>query len=120
MSVDRLTTEAFEKYIQANVIVFIDFWADWCVPCKTFAKIYEEVATKNPEIKFASVNIEEEKALAQTLHLQSVPHLMIFKEGIAIYSEAGILPASILNDLIMQAIQADVSEIRAHMEQEGS
>ncbi|MBA4697447.1 MAG: thioredoxin family protein [Legionella sp.] len=118
MSVHVLTAEGFEKYILEHTIVFIDFWAEWCAPCKAFAEIYEQVAAQNPHIKFAKVNIEQEKTLADILHLQSIPHLMIFKEGIAIYSEAGTLPLSVLNELITQACMADVSSIRARLEEE--
>ena len=102
----------FEAYINKNSIVFIDFWAEWCAPCKAFAKVYEAIAKEYPDIQFAKVNIEEEQELSDSLQIRSIPHLMIFKEGILIYSEAGSMPESTLKDLVKQAIAADVTEIK--------
>ncbi len=111
-----LETKQFEDLLKNNEIVLIDFWADWCAPCKQFATVYEHLAEQNPSLLFAKVNIEEEAELAESLHIRSIPHLMIFKQGILIYSDAGSMPESILNDLVQQAIKADVSEIRAKID----
>ena len=100
-----------ESLTNQNDIVFVDFWATWCAPCRQFAVVFEQVAAKHPNISFAKVNIEEEQALAETFHIQSIPHLMVFKQGIVIYSEAGSMPESALDDLVQQAIAADVSKI---------
>ena len=115
-----VTAQHFEGFIQKNPIVFFDFWASWCEPCRQFGRIYEQVAEGHPEIVFAKINIETETELAETFQIRSIPHLMVFKQGIVIYSEAGSMPASTLKELVQQAIAADVTEIRAQLDKEGS
>ncbi|KTD16155.1 thioredoxin [Legionella jordanis] len=112
MTINNLKAEQFEAIVENNKIVFIDFWAEWCAPCKQFAMVYEKVAQQNPNVYFAKINIEEETELAEVFQIRSIPHLMIFKDGIVIYSEAGSMPESTLKELVKQAIEADVSEIR--------
>ena len=107
-----LGSKLFDNTIKTNEIVFVDFWAEWCAPCKQFARVYEQVAEQNPTIKFTKVNIEEEVELAESFQIRSIPHLMVFKQGILIYSEAGSMPESTLKDLVNQALSVDVSEIR--------
>lgn len=102
----------FESLIKENEIVFIDFWAEWCAPCKQFSRVYEEVSGEFPTILFTKVNIEEQKDLAEFFDILSIPHLMIFKESIAIYSEAGSMPASTLRELAHQALDADMTELK--------
>ena len=111
-----ISNEQFESLIKDNEIVFIDFWASWCAPCKQFAHVYEKVAGLYERIVFAKINIEEESALAETFQIRSIPHLMVFKQGIVIYSEAGSMPESTLKELVQQAMDADVSEIRAQLD----
>ena len=102
----------FESLIMTNSIVFVDFWATWCAPCMQFSAVYETVAKEYPSIVFATVNIEHEPSLAELFSIRSIPHLMVFKEGIAIYSESGSMPASTLKELADQALLGDVSTIR--------
>ncbi len=109
--VQALTADEFEAFLAKPIIMFVDFWAQWCAPCRQFAHVYEQVAQKYKNIVFAAIDIEKEAALAEALHIQSVPHLMVFKEGIAIYSDSGFVPESVLHELAEQAIQADVSDI---------
>lgn len=113
-----LTAAGFESLINEHEIVFIDFWAEWCAPCKQFATVYERVSEQYPNIAFAKVNIEEQQDLADFFEIRSIPHLMVFKEGIVIYSDAGSIPESTLKELAQQALDADVTEIRAQIEEE--
>ena len=108
----------FESIIQDNEIVCMDFWASWCAPCKQFADVYERVAGAYDTVFFGKVNVEDETELAELFQIRSIPHLMVFKEGIAIYSESGSMPESTFKELIEQAIAADVSDIRAQLDEE--
>lgn len=106
----------FETLINEHKIVFVDFWAPWCAPCRQFEVLYEQAAINNRDIEFAKINIEEEPELAEAFHIQSIPHLLVFKLGIVIYSESGSMPESILTELVQQARDADVSELRAKID----
>ena len=117
--IQSISSKQFESLISDNDIVFIDFWAQWCAPCKQFAHVYERVAALNNTIVFAKINIEEEPELAETFQIRSIPHLLIFKQGIVIYSEAGSMPESTLKELVQQAVDVDVSKIRAQLDSDG-
>ena len=113
MSTQPMDQNNFEILIAEHPLVFVDFWAHWCVPCKSFFPIYEQVASENPDLLFATVSLEKESQLAKDFNVLSIPHVMVFKEGIAIFSESGLLPLSALRDLVIQAKKADVSKIKA-------
>ncbi|MGE3919486.1 MAG: thioredoxin [Gammaproteobacteria bacterium] len=108
MSVTILTQESFDQAIEQNEIVFIDFWAQWCGPCLSFAPIFTEVANANPDILFAKINISEESQLASDFNIRSIPNLMVFKKGVIIFSQAGLLPKEALVDLVEQARKAEL------------
>tara|TARA_Y100000588_G_C13606888_1_gene649501 strand:- start:14 stop:373 length:360 start_codon:yes stop_codon:yes gene_type:complete len=110
--VQELIQQDFEKVIQDNEIVVIDFWAKWCAPCLQFAKTYAKVANIETDVLFTKVNIEQQAELAEIFQVRSIPHLVIFKREIAIYSEAGSMPESTLKELIQQARDVDVSDIQ--------
>jgi thioredoxin 1 len=116
-SVQSVLGSEFEKLIADNEIVIVDFWAKWCSPCKHFAPIYEKTAKKYPDITFAQIDVEKEQELSEAFEIRSIPHLMVFKKGIAIYSESGSMPESTLKELVEQALKADVSDIVAKLEE---
>lgn len=116
MPVTELTTQSFEKTVFENKLVFVDFWAPWCAPCTAFGQIYEKLSDEYKDVLFTKVNIEKETELSDVFSIQSIPHLMIFKDGIVIYSESGSMPQSTLKELVVQAKEVDVSKVREEIE----
>lgn len=116
MATVELNEETLEKTIVENDIVIIDFWAPWCGPCKSFGPIYEEVSEKYPDIVFAKVNTEDEQAIGAHFQIRSIPTLMIFREQIVLFSEAGMLPASGLEQVIQQVKELDMEKVKADIE----
>lgn len=119
----ELTQENFDTTITDNDIVVVDFWADWCGPCKMFAPTFEAASEKHPEIVFGKVDTEAEQSLAGAAGIQSIPTLMVFREKVLLFSQAGALPPAALDDLLSQvkgldmvAVHAEVEKQRAEME----
>ncbi len=112
MAVVNLTQENFDQVVNQAPFVLVDFWAPWCGPCQSFAPVFEAVAERHPDIVFAKVNTEEEQALAAQFQIRSIPTLMIIRDNIIIFSQPGALPESALEDLIQQAKQLDMDEVR--------
>lgn len=107
-----LTAETFEKTIVDNDIVLIDFWADWCGPCKMFAPWYESVSQKHGDVVFAKVDTEAEQALAAHFQIRSIPTLMAFRDDILVFSQPGALPEHALEDLVGQIKALDMDDVR--------
>ncbi|MDH5518453.1 MAG: thioredoxin [Gammaproteobacteria bacterium] len=118
MAVIELTKENIEETITSNEIVLIDFWAPWCGPCKSFAPIYEEVAGNNDGVVFAKVNTEDEQELAGHFQIRSIPTLMIFRQQIVLYSEAGMLPAPALQEIVDKVKSLDMEQVKKDIEAE--
>lgn len=115
MATTELTLDAFEDTVSGDGIVLIDFWAEWCGPCKSFGPVFEAAAEKHDDINFVKVDTEVEQELAGALAIRSIPTLMIFRDGIQLFSQAGALPAPALEDLIGQVRELDMDEVRAEV-----
>jgi thioredoxin len=112
MATVAITKETLQDTIANNDIVIIDFWAPWCGPCKSFAPTYEAVSEKHSNIVFAKVNTEDEQELAASFQIRSIPTLMIFRDQIAIFSQAGMLPESALEEVIGKVNELDMDQVR--------
>ncbi len=105
----------FKQKIEKSGITFIDWWAEWCGPCRAFAPTYEKVAAANPDITFAKVDTEAEQELAGSFQIRSIPTLMIFRDGILLFTQPGALPKSALEELVGKVRGLDMDQVRAEM-----
>ena len=115
MSTQTLTRQNFESTVLAGGIVFVDFWASWCGPCRQFAPTYEAASEKHEDIVFGKVDTEEQQMLAASAQMSSIPTLMAFREGILVFSQPGALPASALDQVIDAVKGLDMEEVRAEV-----
>ena len=115
MATLNMTLVKFEETIENNGIVFFDFWAAWCGPCRTFGPTFEAASEKHEDIVFAKVDTEAEAKLAGIFGIQSIPTLAVFRDGILIFRQPGALPADALDDLIQQVKDIDMDEVRAKL-----
>jgi len=118
MPVIDLTEANLESTINDNAFVIIDFWAPWCGPCRGFAPVFEAAAEKHAGIVFAKVNTQDEQGIAGQFQIRSIPTLMVFRDQVIIYSQAGSLPAGQLDDLLTRAKELDMDQVRADIAKE--
>ena len=112
MATVALTTDKFKETIEKNGIVFVDWWAEWCGPCRAFAPIYEKVSEENPDITFAKIDTDKEQQLAAAFGIRSIPTLMIFRDGVPLFAQPGALPQSDLEELVGKVRALDMDEVR--------
>jgi thioredoxin 1 len=121
MATINLTLDTFEEAVMGEGITFVDFWAEWCGPCKMFGPIFEKASEAHPDIRFAKVDTEAEQQLGGSLGIQSIPTIMAFRDGVLLFSQPGALPAASLEQLITSIREVDMVEVHKQIaEQESS
>ncbi|WP_306592843.1 thioredoxin [Corynebacterium striatum] len=120
MATFDVTEETFEQTVSGEGITLVDAWADWCGPCKRFAPVYEKASEQHTDATFAKLDTEANQGLAAALQIQSIPTLMIFRDGIMVFREAGALPPAALEDLITQVKGLDMDDVRRQVEEQNA
>ncbi|MGV0361617.1 thioredoxin [Corynebacterium minutissimum] len=118
MATIDITEESFKQLVEGEGITLVDAWAEWCGPCKRFGPIFEKASEEHPDATFAKLDTEANQEFAAKLQIQSIPTLMVFRDGIMVFREAGALPPAALEDLITQVKALDMDEVRAQVEKE--
>ena len=118
MATIELTDDNFVSHVSDDEILFVDFWASWCGPCRQFAPTYEAASEANPDITFGSVNTEEQQELASAAGISSIPTLMAFRDGILVFAQPGALPPAALDQVINGVRGLDMDDVRTQIEEQ--
>lgn len=118
MPTTQITKETFNDTINSNDIVLVDWWAEWCGPCRSFAPVFEEASGKHPDIVFGKIDTEAQPELSAMARITSIPTIMAFREGILIFSQPGALPAASLEELIGKVRELDMEQVHAALADE--
>lgn len=117
MATVTLTAETFDETVGADAIVLVDFWAEWCGPCKRFGPVFEAASDAHPDVIFGKVDTEVEQALAAGFGIQSIPTLMAFREGVLVFEQPGALPGPALDQLITAVHDLDMTDVHRQLEE---
>jgi len=110
-----LTKDNFEKTINENPMVIVDFWAPWCGPCRGFAPVFEKASESHPDVVFGKINSDEQQELAAAFNIRSIPTLMVFREKVILFQQAGALPGQALEQVLTQAKTLDMAKVHAEI-----
>ncbi len=114
MATIELTKENFDATVENNAVVVVDFWAPWCGPCRMFAPTFEAVSEQHPNVVFAKLNTEDQQELAASFNIRSIPTLMVFREKVIVFTQAGMLPTAGFEQVVQKSLELDMTKV--HLE----
>ena len=114
MATIELTKENFDTTVENNAVVVVDFWAPWCGPCRMFAPTFEAVSEQHPNVVFAKLNTEDQQELAASFNIRSIPTLMVFREKVIVFTQAGMLPRAGFEQVVQKSLELDMTKV--HLE----
>lgn len=115
MATVELTKDNFDQVVNGNDMILVDFWAPWCGPCKGFAPVFEAASEKHTDIVFGKVNTDQEQELSASFNIRSIPTLMLFREKVILFAQAGALPGSALEQVIAKGKELDMAEVHKEL-----
>ncbi len=120
MATLELTKENFNATIESGKTVVVDFWAPWCGPCRSFAPTFEAASEQYPDVVFGKINTEAEQELGAAFNIRSIPTLMVFREQVILFQQAGALPKSALDQVVQKSLEVDMVKVHAEIAQQAA